>query len=244
MRRKKPSLLCFLFLMLCYLFYYYYGDSFKKYSQDFVNKYIGVNDFVSYDLNNIPDYFGESYVVINNNEPFFSPSDFSNVSYEKYSDFDYLGRAGVAVANVGVDLMPISERGEIGMIKPTGWHTIKYDNISGKYLYNRCHLIGYQLTGENANEKNLITCTRSMNTQGMLKYENIVASYVKSSGNNVLYRVTPVFKGTNLLASGVLMEACSTFDNCQSLKFNVFVYNVQDGIYIDYSTGDSKLVSF
>ena len=137
--------------------------------------------------------------------------------------------------------MPDEKRGSIGSIKPTAWHTVKYDNIDGKYLYNRCHLIGYQLTGENANIKNLITCTRYMNTVGMLEFENKVATYVKETNNHVLYRVTPIYDGDNLLASGVVMEGYSVEDNGKGIKFNVYVYNVQDGIEIDYSNGDSKL---
>ena len=152
-----------------------------------------------------------------------------------------LGRCGVAYANVGIDTMPTIERGSIGMIKPTGWHTIKYDIVNGKYLYNRCHLIGYQLTGENDNEKNLITCTRQMNIGTMLEYENKVVDYVKKTNNHVLYRVTPVFKDSNLLATGVEIEAYSVEDNGEGIKFNVFIYNVQEGIEIDYTTGDSKL---
>lgn len=138
--------------------------------------------------------------------------------------------------------MPASERESIGMIKPSGWHTIKYDIISGKYLYNRCHLIGYQLTGENANEKNLITCTRQMNTSTMVKFENSVANYIKKTNNHVLYRATPIFKDDNLLASGVELEALSVEDNGVGIKFNVFIYNVQEGIEIDYKTGDSQLI--
>ena len=152
-----------------------------------------------------------------------------------------LGRCGVAYANVGIDTMPTIERGSIGMIKPTGWHTIKYDIVNGKYLYNICHLIGYQLTGENDNEKNLITCTRQMNIGTMLEYENKVVDYVKKTNNHVLYRVTPVFKDSNLLATGVEIEAYSVEDNGEGIKFNVFIYNVQEGIEIDYTTGDSKL---
>ena len=151
-----------------------------------------------------------------------------------------LGRCGVAYANVGIDTMPTIERGSIGMIKPTGWHTIKYDIVNGKYLYNRCHLIGYQLTGENDNEKNLITCTRQMNIGTMLEYENKVVDYVKKTNNHVLYRVTPVFKDSNLLATGVEIEAYSVEDNGKGIKFNVFVYNVQDGININYSNGNSS----
>lgn len=194
----------------------------------------------SYQLENIPSYQGDAYVVINQNEPEFIDID-KNFTGENYSDLDALGRCGVAMARVGIDTMPTEERGSIGMVKPSGWHTVKYDIVSGKYLYNRCHLIGYQLTGENANEKNLITCTRSMNTTGMLEWENKVADYVKETENHVLYRVTPMFQDENLVATGVQIEALSLEDNGEGVKFNVFVYNVQEGIEIDYKTGDSKL---
>ena len=196
---------------------------------------------VSYDLASIPEYSNTNYVVLNNNEPNFMESDYTTDSFERYSKLDSLGRAKVAYANIGVDLMPTLERGSIGQVKPSGWHLVKYDIVNGKYLYNRCHLIGFQLTGENANEKNLITCTRQMNTVGMLEFENKVANYIKSTNNHVLYRVTPIYKDDNLLASGVVMEAYSVEDSGEGIKFNVFVYNVQDGIDIDYKTGDSKL---
>lgn len=196
---------------------------------------------VSYDLASIPEYSNANYVVLNNNEPNFTESDYTTDSFERYSELDSLGRAKVAYANIGVDLMPTEERGSIGQVKPSGWHLVKYDIVNGKYLYNRCHLIGYQLTGENANEKNLITCTRQMNTVGMLEFENKVANYIKSTNNHVLYRVTPIYKDDNLLASGVVMEAYSVEDSGEGIKFNIFVYNVQDGIDIDYKTGDSKL---
>lgn len=196
---------------------------------------------MSYDLASIPEYSNANYVVLNNNEPNFTESDYTTDSFERYSELDSLGRAKVAYANIGVDLMPTEERGSIGQVKPSGWHLVKYDIVNGKYLYNRCHLIGFQLTGENANEKNLITCTRQMNTVGMLEFENKVANYIKSTNNHVLYRVTPIYKDDNLLASGVVMEAYSVEDSGEGIKFNVFVYNVQDGIDIDYKTGDSKL---
>lgn len=196
---------------------------------------------VSYDLASIPEYSNANYVVLNNNEPNFTESDYTTDSFERYSELDSLGRAKVAYANIGVDLMPTEERGSIGQIKPSGWHLVKYDIVNGKYLYNRCHLIGFQLTGENANEKNLITCTKQMNTVGMLEFENKVANYIKSTNNHVLYRVTPIYKDDNLLASGVVMEAYSVEDSGEGIKFNIFVYNVQDGIDIDYKTGDSKL---
>ena len=163
-------------------------------------------------------------------------------SYEFYSDLDSLGRAGVAMSSIGIDLMPTEERGNIGSVKPSGWHTIKYDFINGKYLYNRCHLIGYQLTGENANEKNLITCTRQTNTGIMLEYENKVAKYIKETNNHVLYRVTPIYENNNLVASGIQMEAMSVEDNGTGIKFNIYIYNVQDGVNIDYETGESKEV--
>ena len=195
----------------------------------------------SYDLASIPEYSNANYVVLNNNEPNFTESDYTTDSFERYSELDSLGRAKVAYANIGVDLMPTEERGSIGQVKPSGWHLVKYGIVNGKYLYNRCHLIGFQLTGENANEKNLITCTRQMNTVGMLEFENKVANYIKSTNNHVLYRITPIYKDDNLLASGVVMEAYSVEDSGEGIKFNVFVYNVQDGIDIDYKTGDSKL---
>ena len=187
------------------------------------------------------EYLGQSYAVLNNNEPTFIESDYTTTSFERYSELDALGRCGPAYANIGLDLMPTEERGSIGQIKPSGWHTVKYDIVPGKYLYNRCHLIGYQLAGENANEKNLITCTRFMNTVGMLEFENKVASYVKETKNHVLYRVTPMFEGNNLLAGGVQIEAYSVEDNGVGVKFNVYVYNVQEGITIDYTTGESHL---
>ncbi len=202
--------------------------------------YLTGNNY-SYTLDNIPEYDGKNYVIINDNKPDFDESDYSSSSYESYSDLDYLGRCGTAIANIGKDLMPTEERGSIGSVKPTGWHTIKYDNVDGKYLYNRCHLIGYQLTGENANTKNLITCTRQMNTEGMLEFENEVADYIKETGNHVLYRVTPIYKEDNLLSSGVQMEGWSVEDSGEGISFNVFVYNVQDGIEIDYKTGESRL---
>ena len=195
----------------------------------------------TYKLENIPNYNGQAYIEINNNKPDFTDADYNKNTFENYSDLDYLNRAGMAYAKVGKETMPTEERGSIGMIKPSGWHTVKYDIVSGKYLYNRCHLIGYQLTGENANEKNLITCTRQMNTGAMLDFENEVANYIKDTNNHVLYRVTPIYEGTNLLASGVQIEASSVEDKCQSLCFNVYIYNVQDGITIDYTTGDSHL---
>ncbi len=193
----------------------------------------------SIQLADIPDYSGSPYVVINNNVPFFTDSEMTTTSYESYSSLDSLGRCGVAMACIGQDIMPTETRGNIGSVKPTGWHTVKYDIVSGKYLYNRCHLIAYELAGENANEKNLITGTRYFNVDGMLPFENQVADYVKETDNHVLYRVTPMFEGNNLVADGVLMEAMSMEDRGDDILFNVFCYNVQPGITIDYATGDS-----
>lgn len=195
----------------------------------------------SYALSDIPEYSGEPYVVIHENQPDFTKEDRTETSFETYADLDALGRCQAAFANVGTDLMPTKERGNIGKVKPTGWHTVKYDVVDGKYLYNRCHLIGYQLTAENANEKNLITGTRYMNVEGMLPFENMVADYVRETNDHVLYRVTPVFEGDNLLADGVQMEAYSVEDDGESICFNVFVYNVQPGVWIDYATGESGL---
>lgn len=192
------------------------------------------------DLSRIPAYTGSPYTVLNNNEPEFDNGDFTTEAFETYSELDDLGRCGVAYANICQELMPTEKRGDIGMVKPSGWHTVKYpDIIKDRYLYNRCHLIGYQLAGENANVKNLITGTRYLNVEGMLPFENEVADYVKGTGNHVLYRVTPVFDGDNLVASGVQMEAESVEDDGDGVKFNVYYYNVQPGIWIDYETGDS-----
>lgn len=194
----------------------------------------------SYNLESIPEYTGDPYVVINENDPFFTESDFTEEAFETYSDLDELGRCGAAFANVGKETMPTEERGQIGMIKPSGWQTVKYDCVDGKYLYNRCHLIGYQLSAENANEKNLITGTRYLNVSGMLPFENKVADYIKETGNHVLYRVTPIYQEKNLVASGVLMEAQSVEDD--TVKFCVYCYNVQPDVQIDYATGKSSLV--
>lgn len=182
----------------------------------------------------------EPYIKVNGNVPRFSEEEKKNAAaFESYSDLDALGRCGVAFACVGKETMPTEERGPIGSIKPSGWHSVKYDFVDGKYLYNRCHLIGYQLTAENANEKNLITGTRYLNTKGMLPFENMVADYVKETGNHVLYRVTPVFESKNLVASGVYMEAYSVEDNGDGICFYVYVFNRQPGVKIDYLTGDS-----
>ncbi len=192
----------------------------------------------SYDLESIPEYSGEPYVTIHDNVPFFSEEEFTTDAFETYSELDDLGRCGTAYANICEEIMPTEKRGKIGMIKPSGWHTVKYTGIDGNYLYNRCHLIGYQLSAENANEKNLITGTRYLNVTGMLPFENMVADYVNETGNHVLYRVTPIYNQENLVADGVLMEAQSVEND--DLAFCVYCYNVQPGIEIDYHTGDSK----
>lgn len=190
-------------------------------------------------LESVPEYAGEPYAILQDNQPGFGLEDLTLEPFERYSELDYLGRCGTAYANVCQEIMPTEPRGEIGQVKPSGWRTAKYDFVDGTYLYNRCHLIGYQLSGENANEKNLITGTRYMNVVGMLPFENMVNDYVDDTGNHVLYRVTPVFSGSNLVASGVQMEAFSVEDEGEGLCFNVYVYNVQPGVVIDYATGES-----
>ena len=192
-------------------------------------------------LENIPEYTGAAYVAVNDNEPYFTQEEITDEAFEMYSDLDAWGRCGVTCASVGPELMPAEERGDIGSVKPTGWHTVKYDCVDGKYLYNRCHLIGYQLTGENANERNLITGTRYLNMEGMLPFENMVADYVEETGNHVMYRVTPVYEGSDLVAKGVLMEGYSVEDGGEGICFCVYAYNVQPGVEIDYATGESWL---
>lgn len=190
----------------------------------------------------IPAYSGEAYVEINKNVPFFKDNEITTDSFEEYSRLDVLGRCGVAYACLSQELMPTDERDAIGSVKPTGWHTVKYpDVIEDKYLYNRCHLIAWCLSGENANEENLITGTRYMNVEGMLPFEEMVARYIDETDNHVMYRVTPIFEGDNLVASGVLMEAYSVEDNGEGICFCVYCYNVQPSIEIDYLTGESKI---
>lgn len=202
--------------------------------------WMAADAYAAVDLTQIPEYTGNPYTVINDNEPEFEADDFSTEAFENYSELDDLGRCGVAYANICQEIMPTEKRGAIGMVKPSGWHTVKYPElIKDRYLYNRCHLIGFQLAGENANTKNLITGTRYLNVDGMLPFEDEVADYVKETDNHVLYRVTPVFDGDNLVASGVQMEAESVEDDGAGVKFNIFCYNVQPGIGIDYVTGDS-----
>ena len=197
----------------------------------------------SFDLEDIPEFSGEPYVVLEDNRPNFPEEEWSAEPFEEYSPLDSLGRCGPAYACVGLETMPTEERGSIGQVKPSGWQTAKYDNVDGKYLYNRCHLLGFQLTGENANEENLITGTRYLNVEGMLPFENMVADYVKETKRHVLYRVTPVFYQDELVARGVKMEGWSVEDNGESVCFNVFVYNVQPGISICYADGTSSRIA-
>ena len=201
------------------------------------------NDNIKYpniSLDSIPEFSGSPYIVINDNIPFFTEDEYTVKSYETYSELDKLGRCAEVMASIGKDIMPTEEREPIGQIKPSGWHTVKYDWIDGKYLYNRCHLLGFQLTGENANERNLITGTRYLNVEGMLPFENMVADYIKETDNHVLMRVTPIFKEDNLVANGVLMEALSMEDNGVGICFNVYCYNVQPGVKINYASGISS----
>ena len=193
-------------------------------------------------LQDIPAFLGEPYVELCGGQPEFTEEDLTTEAFEFYSELDALGRCGTAYANICRELMPTEERDSIGQIKPSGWHTVRYDGlVDGKYLYNRCHLIGYQLAGENANERNLITGTRYMNVDGMLPFENLVADYVQETGNHVLYRVTPIYSGSDLVAGGVQMEALSVEDGGEGVRYNVYVYNAQPGVEIDYATGESWL---
>ena len=208
-------------------------------AEDVSPQHAGTETQFSY--GSIPAYSGSPYVAVNDNIPFFTDEELTTQSFETYSELDSLGRCGVAYACIGQDLMPTEDRESISEVTPSGWNNKEYDFVDGGWLYNRCHLIGFQLTGENANEKNLITGTRSMNVDGMLLFENMTADYIKETGNHVMYRVTPVFEGDELVPRGVLMEGKSVEDNGEGILFNVFVYNVQSGVEIDYMTGDSKL---
>ena len=208
-------------------------------AEDVSPQHAGTETQFSY--GSIPAYSGSPYVAVNENIPYFTDEELTTQSFETYSELDSLGRCGVAYACIGRDLMPTEDRESISEVTPSGWNNKEYDFVDGGWLYNRCHLIGFQLTGENANEKNLITGTRSMNVDGMLLFENMTADYIKETGNHVMYRVTPVFEGDELVPRGVLMEGKSVEDNGEGILFNVFVYNVQSGVEIDYMTGDSKL---
>ena len=231
-------------ILICIAFYEYINPSVESTNEKNNIENIIQKENIVFDLSTIPEYKSNPYVEINNNIPYFTEEDYTIEPFEKYSQWDNLGRSGVAFSNICKEIMPKEgeERGEIGNIKDlSGWVQKRYDNlIKDKYLYNRCHLIGWQLAGENDNKKNLITGTRYLNTEGMLHFENIVAEYIKTNKNNhVLYRVTPIFEGDNKLASGVQMEAWSVEDKGQGICFNVYCYNVQPGIVIDYATGES-----
>lgn len=215
----------------------------KVQSDDSKQKVVHTGTASAFNTADVPAYSGKPYTAVNNNEPYFTSDDLTTEAFENYSELDSLGRCGVAYANVCLETMPTEKRGSISEVKPTGWHSVKYDNVDGKSLYNRCHLIGYQLTAENANQQNLITGTRYLNVDGMLPFENMVADYVKETDNHVLYRVTPIFTGDNLVADGVLMEGYSVEDEGDGICFCAYAYNVQPGITIDYATGDSWLSS-
>lgn len=212
-------------------------------SDDSKQKVVHAGTASAFNAADVPAYSGKPYTAVNNNEPYFTSDNLTTEAFENYSELDALGRCGVAYANVCLETMPTEKRGSISEVKPTGWHSVKYDNVDGKSLYNRCHLIGYQLTAENANQQNLITGTRYLNVDGMLPFENMVADYVKETDNHVLYRATPIFTGDNLVADGVLMEGYSVEDEGDGICFCVYAYNVQPGITIDYATGDSWLSS-
>ena len=241
--KSKYNLVISIITLILIIFIGYYENKYGIDAGSNQNVQVSENTQTSFNLNDIPEFDGKTpYVIINNNEPNFPEEDFNSNSFEEYSELDSLGRCGAAYANVSKDTMPTEARGEISKVKPTGWHTVKYDCVEGKYLYNRCHLIGYQLTAENANKQNLITGTRYFNVDGMLPFENQVAEYVKQENGHVLYRVTPIFKENNLVANGVQMEAESVEDKGEKVKFNVYAYNVQPNIKIDYLTGNSELI--
>lgn len=226
---KTKAILSIVFVVLLIAFYFckdYLFDEEVVYSESVMT---------------VPTFSGDPFIAINENNPEFTEDDYTTESYEYYGELDSLGRCTIVMACVGRDLMPTEERENISSVKPSGWVQAQYDFVDGESLYNRCHLIGFQLTGENANENNLITGTRYMNTEGMLPFENMIADYVKETGNHVLYRVTPVFDGTNLVARGVQMEALSMEDHGEGICFNVYVYNNQPGVVIDYATGESWL---
>ena len=237
-RSKKINILSVIILMILIVLGYINIETGKD-NNNAQNTVNGEN--ITFDMSTIPEYSEEPHVTINNNIPYFTKEDYTTNSFERYSELDSLGRCGVAFANICKEIMPKEgdEREDISSVKPTGWKQKKYD---GQYLYNRCHLIGYQLSNENANKQNLITGTEYLNIEGMLPFENKVAKYIEENPNNhVLYRVTPVFESNNLLASGVEIEAWSIEDEGRGICFNVYCYNIQPGIEIDYSTGESYL---
>lgn len=244
MKKKQKSLLAGSLTILVTLLSIsgiYLGDHLSDSEQNKPTSSSYTKGTTEFDYASVPAYTGDAYVAINNNTPFFTKEDYTTESYETYGNLDSLGRCTVCTACIGPDLMPTEKRGAIGSVKPSGWQIAKYDFIDGKYLYNRCHLIGYQLTGENANEKNLITGTRYLNVTGMLPFENMVGDYIKETGNHVLYRTTPIFLENDLLARGVLLEGYSVEDNGSGILFCVFCYNVQPGVTIDYATGNNRV---
>ena len=242
--KSKYNLIISIITLIMVILIGYYENNYEIGNNTIQNDtQIAINNEVSFNLNEIPDFDGKTpYVILNNNEPEFPDEDFNINSFEKYSELDSLGRCGVAYANVSKDTMPTEARGDISKVKPTGWHAVRYDCVDGKYLYNRCHLIEYQLTAENENKQNLITGTRYLNVEGMLPFENQVAEYIKTTNGHVLYRVTPIFKDNNLVANGVQMEAKSVEDRGEKVKFNIYAYNVQPNIKINYLTGSSELI--
>lgn len=246
-KKLQKYILGILAALIIAIITYFYPNFEEEIHQIFGTDVVNATTTItSFDLASVPKYSDSPYVYINENKPHFTEEDYTTSVFENYSELDSLGRCGVAFANICKEIMPTEPRGEIGMVKPSGWKLAKYDIVDGKYLYNRCHLIGYQLAGENANEKNLITGTRYLNVQGMLPFENEVSNYIKNQKKNedkhVLYRVTPIFENTNLVASGVQMEAYSVEDNGAGVCFNVYVYNVQPGIEINYANGESYKV--
>ena len=236
-KRKKKQLLCALLALIILLAVYIIVDPLpdtESASPVYTETSVDV-------VSNVPEYSGEAYCVINGNTPFFDESELTTSAFESFAELDELGRCGVTMACIGQEIMPTEDRGSISHVKPSGWVNVPYSFVDGEYLYNRCHLIGFQLTGENDNERNLITGTRYVNTEGMLPFENMVADYVKETGNHVYYRVTPIFDGSELVARGVLMEALSVEDGGDGICFNVYCYNVQPGVIIDYATGESRI---
>lgn len=234
-KRYKNYLFSLLLIVLALLYSRYFVKD------DNINNQ-KITEIVGLDIKNLPKYNGKPYITINGNKSVFLDSELTNKSFEKYSDLDFLGRCSVADTIIGIDLMPKEKRESIGKVKPTGWKSIKDTKIDGGSLYNRCHLIGFQLAGENANEKNLITGTRYLNVKGMLPFENMINDYVKETKNHVRYRVTPIFVEDELVARGVLMEAKSVEDNGKAIDFNVYCFNVQPGYEIDYKTGNAKKI--
>ena len=239
MKRNIKKLISLIMVMIIATGYYFWSE---KNINDMLPDRPPLNENAeTITIDTIPKFNGSPYVVLYDNIPHFNESDRTTETFEAYGPLDYLGRCTVAYSNISSELMPTGERQSISHIKPTGWQSVEYDGIDGKHLYNRCHLIGRQLTGEEDNEQNLITGTRSFNVDGMLPFEDMVADYILETDNHVLYRVTPIYDGNDLVAKGVQMEGESVEDNAEGIKFNVFIYNNQLGISIDYATGESQI---